>query len=156
MVDADLVGNFNPWELVDEDLEQMLDTLQERALEGALPGLCSVGYIRNSVPETEPQSLCEQRGHTGYPRPFPSGVEGMLSLLAVSSGGCFCPACEMPEYYQWLKFRCDSVTEVFGEIYQAIKNQKHEVEFRYNGSAHAQHMRMGVNFRTAHRLVSAS
>ena len=95
-------------------------------------------------------------GHTGYPRPLPSGVEGMLSLLAVSSGGCFCPACEMPEYYQWLKFRCDSVTEVFGEIYRAIKDQKPEVEFRYNGSAHAQHMRMGVNFRSAHRLVSAS
>ncbi len=62
----------------------------------------------------------------------------------------------MPEYYQWLKFRCDSVTEVFGEIYRAIKDQKPEVEFRYNGSAHAQHMRMGVNFRIAHRLVSAS
>ena len=145
-------------------------------------------------------------GHTGYPRPLPPGAEGLLSLLVVSTGGCFCPACEsrarsrgldwdgmksaareiadalftytpedfhrrnlffagnltneellleMPEYYQWLKFRCDSVTEVFGEIYQAIKEQKPEVEFRYNGSAHAQHMRMGVNFRTAHRYMDS-
>ena len=32
MVFKEIVGSFNPWELVDEDIEQMLDILQERAL----------------------------------------------------------------------------------------------------------------------------
>ncbi len=62
---------------------------------------------------------------------------------------------EKPEYYQWLKFRCDSVTEVFSEIYGAVKKEKPEVEFRYNGGASIKNLNMGVNIRDAHRYMDS-
>lgn len=39
---------------------------------------------------------------------------------------------ENPSLYQWLEFRVRCVTELFREIYQAIKEVKPNVEFRYN------------------------
>jgi hypothetical protein len=62
---------------------------------------------------------------------------------------------EKPEYYQWLKFRCDSVTEVFSEIYNAIKKEKPDVEFRYNGGASVRNLNMGVNIKDAQRYMDS-
>jgi hypothetical protein len=39
---------------------------------------------------------------------------------------------EQPEYYQWLKFRCDSITELMANISAAIKRIKPSIDFRYN------------------------
>ena len=39
---------------------------------------------------------------------------------------------ENPALYQWLEFRMKCVTELFGDIYGAIKAEKPQVEFRYN------------------------
>jgi hypothetical protein len=171
-----------------------------------LAGLFSDLVASHDVDMVQTCYLFFHPGQTGFPRPFPAGADGLLRLLAVSTGGCFCDACErrageagldwvamkaavkeiadalntyspeafhkrnllaagnlsneellleLPEFYQWLRFRCDSVTEVFADIHRAIKDQKPEVDFRYNGSADAQHMRMGVDFRTAHRYMDS-
>lgn len=39
---------------------------------------------------------------------------------------------ENPSLYQWLEFRMRCVTELFSDIYGAVKAVKPEVEFRYN------------------------
>ena len=39
---------------------------------------------------------------------------------------------EDPLFYQWLKFRCDSVTRYFKELYGAIKDANKNVMFRFN------------------------
>jgi hypothetical protein len=39
---------------------------------------------------------------------------------------------EHPELYQWLKFRCDSITRYFKELSEAIHAANPKVDFRFN------------------------
>ncbi|MCX7795950.1 MAG: hypothetical protein N2380_05460 [bacterium] len=39
---------------------------------------------------------------------------------------------EYPELFDWVRFRCNSVTELFKEIYDTIKSINPSIEFRYN------------------------
>ncbi len=55
-----------------------------------------------------------------------------LNLLFHSVETATALLAEIPELYQFLKFRVDSITEFFGEIYAAVHEAKAEIDVRLN------------------------
>ena len=55
-----------------------------------------------------------------------------LNLLFHSVETATALLAEIPELYAFLKFRCDSITEFFGEIYEAVHQAKPGIDVRLN------------------------
>lgn len=55
-----------------------------------------------------------------------------LDLLWQSSTTSTALLAEIPELYEFIKFRCDSITDFFREIYEAVHAAKPEIDVRLN------------------------
>lgn len=61
---------------------------------------------------------------------------------------------EMPEFYQWLRFRVESVNSLFKDIYTAIKGIRPEIDFRYNTFIPTPEI-TGLDLRSASRYLDS-
>lgn len=77
-----------------------------------------------------------------------------LSLLWNSSMTSTALLGEVPELYTFLKFRIDSLTEFYGEIYQAVHNARPEIDIRLNHYAKYPEL-MGLDLKSACQFMDS-
>ena len=81
----------------------------------------------------------------GYDR-FNARQRFELNLLWHSSVTSTGLLADTPELYAFLKFRCDSITDFFGEVRSAVKAARADIDIRLNHYAHYPEL-MGLDLR---------
>jgi hypothetical protein len=77
-----------------------------------------------------------------------------LNLLWHSTETATALLAEVPELYDFLKFRTDSITEFFGEIYEAVHKAKPQIDVRLNHYAGHPEL-MGLDLKGVGRFMDS-
>ena len=77
-----------------------------------------------------------------------------LRLLAASNASSAAILSEVPELYAFLKFRCDSLTDYYREIYDAVHAVKPGIDVRLNHFAQQPEL-MGLDLRAVGAIMDS-